>query len=126
VRAHCLSSAEAPLLAVTSHVHSYLDLQEVIATDALVVHLVVGVIGIATTLVLDEGEAAGLLEPCGRVQGMRYSQAGGRRARGGDVAADQAAVSGGELELKRREDADAAAGEMAGEMGRRWTYRSNS
>lgn len=106
--------------------HSYLDLQEVIATDALVVHLVVGVIGIATTLVLDEGEAAGLLEPCGRVQGMRYSQAGGRRARGGDVAADQAAVSGGELELKRREDADAAAGEMAGEMGRRWTYRSNS
>ena len=63
MRAHCLSSAEALLLAVTSHVHSYLDLQEVIATDALVVHLVVRVIGVTTRLVFDEGEAAGLLEP---------------------------------------------------------------
>ena len=42
---------------------SYLNLQKIIATDALVVHLVVRVVGIAARLVFDEGEAAGLLEP---------------------------------------------------------------
>jgi hypothetical protein len=43
--------------------YTYLDLQQVIATDALVVHLVVRVVGITARLVLDEGKAAGLLEP---------------------------------------------------------------
>jgi hypothetical protein len=38
---------------------SYLDLQDLITVtpNTLVVHIVVGVIGIAATLVLDEGEA---------------------------------------------------------------------
>jgi hypothetical protein len=35
---------------------SYLNLQQVIPTDALVVHLVVGVIRITTTLILNEGK----------------------------------------------------------------------
>lgn len=37
---------------------SYLDLQEIIAADALVVHLMVSVVSIATALVLDKCEAA--------------------------------------------------------------------
>jgi len=45
------------------HVGTYLDLQQVIAADALVVHLVVRIVGVASGLVFDEGEAAGLLEP---------------------------------------------------------------
>lgn len=35
---------------------SYLNLQHVVPTDTLVMHLVVGVIGIAAALVLDESE----------------------------------------------------------------------
>lgn len=72
--------------------HTYLNLQQVIAADALVVHLVVGVIGIATALVLDESEAAGLLAPYGWVQARRYSQTRGSRARGRNIAADKATV----------------------------------
>jgi hypothetical protein len=37
---------------------SYLDLQKIIATDALVVHLMVSIVSIATALVLDKCEAA--------------------------------------------------------------------
>jgi hypothetical protein len=36
----------------------YLDLQKIIATDALVVHLMVSIVSIATALVLDKCEAA--------------------------------------------------------------------
>jgi hypothetical protein len=36
----------------------YLNLQEIIATDALVVHLMVSIVSIATALVLDKCEAA--------------------------------------------------------------------
>lgn len=36
---------------------SYLNLQDVIATETLVMHIVVRVIGIATVLVFDKGEA---------------------------------------------------------------------
>lgn len=35
---------------------SYLDLQDVVAADTLVVHFVVGVIGIATVLILNKGK----------------------------------------------------------------------
>lgn len=42
---------------LSSPARAYLDLQQVVASYALVVHLVVGIIGIATALVLDEGEA---------------------------------------------------------------------
>lgn len=35
----------------------YLDLQQVIATDALVVHLVIGIISITARLILNECEA---------------------------------------------------------------------
>jgi hypothetical protein len=44
-------------------VSTYLDLQEVVTADTLVVHLVIRVIGVAAGLVLNEGEAAGLWEP---------------------------------------------------------------
>lgn len=37
--------------------NTYLNLQDVITADALVVHLVVGIVGIAAAFVLDEGEA---------------------------------------------------------------------
>jgi hypothetical protein len=50
---------------------TYLDLQDIISTDPLVVHLVIGIIGIATALVLDEGKAregsAGILRSAGEV-----------------------------------------------------------
>lgn len=36
-----------------------LDLQEVVAANSLVMHLVVRIIGIATALVLDKGETEG-------------------------------------------------------------------
>lgn len=36
---------------------SYLDLQQVITTDTLVMHLVVGIIGIASVLVFDKSKA---------------------------------------------------------------------
>ena len=36
---------------------TYLNLQQIVSANALVVHLVISVIGIATTLVLDEREA---------------------------------------------------------------------
>lgn len=35
-----------------------LDLQEVVATDSLIVHLMVSILGVATVLVLNEGKAA--------------------------------------------------------------------
>lgn len=35
----------------------YLNLQQVITTNALVMHLMIGIVGIATALVLDEREA---------------------------------------------------------------------
>jgi hypothetical protein len=44
---------------------THLDLQQVVAADALVVHLVVRVVGIATALVLDEGEPVPLAPACG-------------------------------------------------------------
>jgi hypothetical protein len=36
---------------------SHLDLQQIIATNALVMHLMVRVIGIATAFILNKGEA---------------------------------------------------------------------
>ena len=54
----------------------YLDLQNIIASEALVVHLVVGVIGIAAALVFDKGK-----------------EAARGRTRGRNVAADESAVA---------------------------------
>jgi hypothetical protein len=42
---------------------TYLDLQQVITANALVVHLVIRIISVTARLIFDEGEAAGLLEP---------------------------------------------------------------
>ena len=42
--------------------HAYLNLQEVITAHALVMHVVIGLVGIATILVLDEGEAGSVLD----------------------------------------------------------------
>jgi hypothetical protein len=39
---------------------AYLNLQNVIAADALVVHLMVGIISIATVLVLNKSEATAM------------------------------------------------------------------
>lgn len=36
---------------------SYLDLQDVVAADALVVHLMVSIVSVATVLILDEGKS---------------------------------------------------------------------
>jgi hypothetical protein len=43
---------------------TYLDLQQVIAANALVVHLVVRVVGIPAALVLDKGKAMQLAPGC--------------------------------------------------------------
>jgi hypothetical protein len=72
---------------------SHLDLQEVIATNALVVHLMVRVVCVATALVLDKGEAVRLAAAaCGGLGGYLQPARGG--ARGGDIAADEAAIAG--------------------------------
>jgi hypothetical protein len=76
---------------------SPLDLQNVVATDTLVVHIMVGVIGIAAVLVLDE---------------RKESAAGGPGGR--DITADQAAIA---LEFVRevaRASAVAEAGDIEG------------
>lgn len=74
---------------------TYLDLQQVIAADALVVHLVIRVIGIAARLVFHEGEAAGRLEPGSRRRARTNSQSTRGGARSGNVAADKAAIAWG-------------------------------
>lgn len=89
MRAHYASSAKG----VCSRLRqTYLDLQQVVAADALVVHLMIGIIGVATAFVLDESKAAGQLAPDGHVLARGYSQARGSRARGRNVAADKATV----------------------------------
>jgi hypothetical protein len=91
-------------------VQAYLDLQQVIAANALVVHLVVGIISIAAALVFDESKPAGLLEPGACAQGRKHSQARRGGARGRDVAADEAAVPWSVLEMADVEcDAERAA-----------------
>ena len=49
---------------VQRSVEPYLDLEHVLAADALVVHLVVRIVGIAAVLVFDEGEACPGLSDC--------------------------------------------------------------
>jgi hypothetical protein len=39
---------------------SYFDLQDIVSANSLVVHLVVGIIGIASALVFDKGKAIDL------------------------------------------------------------------
>jgi hypothetical protein len=41
----------------SSFSHSHLNLQQIVTANALVVHLVVGVVGVATALVFDKREA---------------------------------------------------------------------
>lgn len=38
---------------------SYLNLQQVVSPNSLVVHLMIGIIGIATAFVFDKGKAVG-------------------------------------------------------------------
>jgi len=52
---------------------THLDLQQVVAANALVVHLVVRVIGIATALVLNKCEAGGLAAACSLRKACTYS-----------------------------------------------------
>lgn len=42
----------------SAKVNSYLDLQDIVPTDSLVMHLVVRIVSIATALVFHEREAA--------------------------------------------------------------------
>lgn len=49
---------EQVLILRTGNVCTHLNLQQVVAADALVVHLMVSIIGITAALVLDEGEPA--------------------------------------------------------------------
>ena len=59
-REGCVPTAPRPLEQVKLLLrcrYTDLDLQQVIAADALVVHLMVRVIGIATALVLHKGES---------------------------------------------------------------------
>lgn len=43
----------------TVKMKTYLDLQEIITPNALIVHLVVGIVGITAALILDKGEPNG-------------------------------------------------------------------
>ena len=54
MRAHYIKLTVAHTMCFGAH--TYLNLQQVIAADALVVHLVVRVISITTVLVLNESE----------------------------------------------------------------------
>jgi hypothetical protein len=42
---------------IDARIYSYLDLQQIITANTLVVHLVVGIVRITATLILNEGEA---------------------------------------------------------------------
>lgn len=78
---------------------TYLDLQQIIAANSLVVHLVVGVISVPAALVLDKGEAEWLIEymakrssRMGRVgRGNLQSARGRTRCR--NVATDETTVA---------------------------------
>ena len=56
-------------------------------------HLIIGIIGIATALILHEGEASVHLTK-GRTLGFRNIQAAGRSSRSRNVTADKAAKPG--------------------------------
>jgi hypothetical protein len=61
---------------------THLDLQQVVAANALVVHLVVRVVGIAPALVLDEGEPVPLAPAACSCLGRTYSLLDAERGAG--------------------------------------------
>jgi hypothetical protein len=62
VRAHWIVLARlVHELCLSSHLLTYLNLQKVVAANALVVHFMVSIVSIATALVLNEGETKSIL-----------------------------------------------------------------
>jgi hypothetical protein len=74
---------------------THLDLQDVVATHTLVMHIMVRVIRIAAVLVLDKREAVQAGQICAPGTGSRRAnlQPAAGRARGGDIAAHQPAIA---------------------------------
>jgi hypothetical protein len=70
---------------------AYLDLQQVIAADTLVVHLMVGIICVATALVLDKRKAVEISTYSPR-RLRQHLQSARSRAWSRDVAADEASI----------------------------------
>lgn len=69
---------------------AYLDLQEIVAAHALVVHVMVGLVGIAAILVLDKGKAGECVRQEHHLEdGRAILQPAAGRSRRGDVAAHE-------------------------------------
>ena len=71
---------------------AHLDLQEIITANALVVHLVVGIIGIASALIFDEGKAEDI-SMCRQHEQYHHSQSAGGSTRSWYVTSHKASVS---------------------------------
>ena len=73
---------------------TYLNLQKIIASNALVVHLMVGIISVTTALVLDEGKPEKLLRQGERDDVMEYNIQSARRCSGSwNVTANKATIA---------------------------------
>lgn len=70
---------------------SYLDLQDIVTADSLVMHLVVGIVRVSARFILDKGEAGGPVSQVRASMNESLQSAGGG-ARGRNVAADQATI----------------------------------
>lgn len=69
---------------------AYLDLQEIVAAHALVVHVMVGLVGIPAILVLDKGKAGECVRQEHHLEdGRAILQPAAGRSRRGDVAAHE-------------------------------------
>lgn len=72
---------------------AYLDLQEIVTPDTLVVHFMVGIICVATALVLNEGKPERSSEADKSVVSCQNIQAARRSAWCRNVAADEATIA---------------------------------
>jgi len=74
----------------------HLDLQDVVTANALVVHIMVGFIRVATVLILNEREPTHSqvsTEKQGESEEEDILQSAARRTRGGNIAANQSAIA---------------------------------
>jgi hypothetical protein len=73
---------------------AYLDLQNIVASDALVMHIMISFIGIATILIFDKCEAESDEPACWFVVGgRRCLQSAAGRSGGRNVTADKTAIA---------------------------------
>lgn len=74
----------------------YLDFQDIVSANALVVHFMIGIIGIATIFILNKGEPISHIQQingCGSwATAWEHLQAARSRARGRDIASNKTTI----------------------------------